>query len=78
MEGIKKFFDGEPVVVQNFIVAVAAAAAAFGFNLTGEQVAAVVGVAAAVSMFFARHAVTPVAAPDFAAIAAAKVEDVVE
>lgn len=60
MEGVKKFFRGEPVAVSAVFVAVAACVAAFGFELSGEQVAAIVAALAAVSGLFARSKVTPV------------------
>jgi hypothetical protein len=63
MEGIRKFLRGEPVVVNNAIVAVTTLVAAFGFALTGVQVAAIVGVSIAVSAFFTRGAVSPVHPP---------------
>ena len=64
MEGVRKFLRGEPVVVQNLVVALAAVAAAFGFAFTGVQVAAVVAAVAAVSAFFARGKVSPAPVPE--------------
>lgn len=62
MEGIKAFLRGEPVAVAAVISAVIALVAAFGFELSGEQVAALNAVVVAVSGLFARSAVTPVVA----------------
>jgi hypothetical protein len=59
MEGIKAFFRGEPVAVAAVFTAVATCVAAFGFELSGEQVAAVVAVLSAVSGLFARSKVSP-------------------
>ncbi len=60
MEGIKAFFRGEPVAVAALFAALATAAAAFGFELSAEQVAGVNAVIVAVSALFARSKVSPV------------------
>lgn len=60
MEGIKAFFRGEPVAVAALVSAAITAAAAFGFELSAEQVAAVNAVLVAVSALFARSRVAPV------------------
>jgi hypothetical protein len=59
MEGIKAFLKGEPVAVTAVITAGIACAAAFGFELSAEQVAGIVTVVAALSGLFARSKVSP-------------------
>jgi len=49
----------EPVAIAAALRAVLAAAAGFGFDLTGEQVALLVVAVEAVSNLFVRQAVTP-------------------
>lgn len=59
MEGLKAFFRGEPVAVAALVAAALTAATAFGFELSGEQVAGINAVLVAVSALFARSQVTP-------------------
>ena len=49
----------EPAVVTGLVQAVLALVVAFGFDLTGEQTAAIVAVTAAVLAFVVRSQVTP-------------------
>jgi hypothetical protein len=60
MEGLRKFLAGEPVAVVTVITAATALLTAFGFELSGEQVAGITAFVAAVSGLFARSKVTPV------------------
>lgn len=60
MEGIKAFFRGEPVAVAAVVGACITAAASFGFELSADQVVAVMAVVTVVSGLFARSKVTPV------------------
>lgn len=53
-------FGREPVLVLAVVQAALALVIAFGLDLTGEQVAGIVAVSAAVLGFVARQKVTPV------------------
>lgn len=56
-------FDREPVLVLGLVQAVIALIAAFGFELSAQQVGAILAVTAAVLGYVTRTQVTPVKTP---------------
>lgn len=64
--GAKTIFGREPAIVLGALNAVLAAAAGFGFNLSGEQVALLMGAATTLMSLWVRHKVTPWAPDVFA------------